>query len=228
MEIQKILSHSILDSQSLQRSISPGFLEYIHRNVSYFEKLLSKCDPSERVPCVKLTFKAFKELVPNQAVEFLSCILPQACKLQDSELVRYLLKKGASIKPDLVYNRNHPLKIAILKQNPEILQILIDSGADVNDEKEYLKLFPGCKSLFMLALETGNFAVIEILIKSGMNFRLKYKVSWVKNCLLPEVRAFLVAFLTWEERKPFLWAYKSSKVNLKLPKPIIKEIAHFL
>ena len=79
-----------------------------------------------------------------------------------NEIVKLLIKAGADV--NLNDRSQTPLSTAILKENIEAINILLDNGADPN--KENIHLYPK-KSPIFCAISMRNIEIIEILINAG-------------------------------------------------------------
>lgn len=63
-------------------------------------------------------------------------LLMGACLRRDTELVRYLVSKGADVKHTSDFQQWTPLHFAAVQDVPEIVGILVESGADMNAVNE--------------------------------------------------------------------------------------------
>ena len=64
-------------------------------------------------------------------------------------------------------NLNSPLHIALENQNPEIINYLLDQGADVNHENAW------SESPLYSSIRMNNIKIIKIIIKNGGNVNVK-------------------------------------------------------
>jgi len=88
--------------------------------------------------------------------------LDYACIIENLELVKYLVGKGADI--NYAGDKNDefsPLQYAIVSQNLEIVKYLIENGADVN-HSGYNKTTP-----LHTAASKANFEIVEYLVGKG-------------------------------------------------------------
>lgn len=90
--------------------------------------------------------------------------LYEAAKINNTEMAKYIIEHGAAV-------RNHewkPLSYAISQGNLEILQLLINAGANVNVKHPY-----GDFSILSVAAHHGNIKAMKLLIKNGANVDAK-------------------------------------------------------
>jgi len=110
-------------------------------------------------------FKLFIEHYSSAEInELLSFVITWGTK----EMFRLLIKGGADINQKLLNNFT-PLIIAIAFKKPDMVQLLIDAGADVSSEYA----FPD-KSLttpLLFAIIGGNLEIIRLLIDAGADVR---------------------------------------------------------
>lgn len=96
--------------------------------------------------------------------------LYEACRLQEApELVEYLLKEGADMKIETwgADRGRTPLYVACENGYPEVVQKLINYGANVNEKKAWC--INQYKSPLRIACEMGQVEVVKLLLKSGAN-----------------------------------------------------------
>ena len=89
--------------------------------------------------------------------------LLQAIKTGDSEQVRSLVKLQL---PEMKYgnsNEMHPLMMAVREGNIEIVQILIDAGADVNIHGR------GNNTPLLIACRSGNIEIVKTLLAARVD-----------------------------------------------------------
>ncbi|MGB4014757.1 MAG: ankyrin repeat domain-containing protein, partial [Bacilli bacterium] len=75
----------------------------------------------------------------------------------DYEMIEYLLKRGAKVN-EIYYGRSY-LYRAIMRNNYEIVKLLIDNGADVNyiDNRH--------RTIYSYALDYADDDIIELLVE---------------------------------------------------------------
>ncbi len=93
------------------------------------------------------------------------------------DVVRVLIRKGADVD-SMSSKKNTPLGIAISKSNKEIVEMLIDAGADVN-----LKVMEYRFSLLYLAVLHRNLEIVKLLVDAGVN--VNETISWDGNDYTP-------------------------------------------
>jgi len=91
------------------------------------------------------------------------CALAQTVKCHSIELMKFLVEEYHARIDNYDQNNNSPLIFAILEEDMEIIQYLIDHGADVNhtDEEKQTPL--------EIAIRWGSLSDVKILIENGAN-----------------------------------------------------------
>lgn len=101
---------------------------------------------------------------PNQIVsstQYTALMAAIHAKKGKEEIVELLLDFGAN--PDLTYTNITPLTSAVIAQNPILIKLLVQYGADIN-EKALLILVSGNKP---------NISIVKLLIKLGANVNMQ-------------------------------------------------------
>ncbi|KAH7136285.1 ankyrin repeat-containing domain protein [Dactylonectria macrodidyma] len=101
---------------------------------------------------------------------FASRLLPEAVRLRDITLVHSILKTG--VDPNTRYAKSFPkdetesaLDIAIEAHDSELVKLLINNGADVNDE--FASVTPLYLAVERLSMTSGDVSVVKLLIDAG-------------------------------------------------------------
>lgn len=87
----------------------------------------------------------------NYNDEFGDCVLNQAIYENNVPMVKLLLDNGASVSKasdEIFYNPHEPLELAVSKNLPEMVKLLIEKNADVNFQEE-----ENGNSLLMMAIQ---------------------------------------------------------------------------
>ena len=93
-------------------------------------------------------------------------IIEQAVSGNNTEIRSYLESNGL---PDLTDERgNTLLMIAILEGHEELIQLLIDAGADVNYQSEESRHTP-----VVIAAFTNDYRVLELLLNHGVSTQVE-------------------------------------------------------
>lgn len=88
-------------------------------------------------------------------------LLHYAIKNNQTEMVKFLIKKGADL--ELEYEKQTPLMYAIKLNLPNIISILVDQGADINN------LNTEKKSALIYCAQYGDLNMAKLLIEKGAN-----------------------------------------------------------
>jgi ankyrin repeat protein len=152
-------------------------------NISYSPLVLAIANNNYKL--VKLLIKYKAPINPSETDIFYDAPLHAACSLNSTNIVRYLLEHGADpnvvgwaeINTVIPYNWSHeefyddvyglvvvedtatPIFIAILKENVEIIRLLLEFGADKTYESHQYSETP-----MTLALRSKNKNVIDLLV----------------------------------------------------------------
>lgn len=76
------------------------------------------------------------------------------------DMLKIFLKHNLDLDAPLLPSRQSPLTLAIKNNNKDVVSILIDHGAKINDQEE---------SYLILALERGHTQMVNLLLKKGLN-----------------------------------------------------------
>lgn len=101
----------------------------------------------------------------NERFEYKNTVLSAAVKRNNSEMVRYLLDKGAIADNSQDKSGDTLLHIAIKNKNPNIVSDLINQGADVNAENKRFE------TPLAAALQSDNETIISILLDNGAKLK---------------------------------------------------------
>ncbi|TPR07789.1 uracil-xanthine permease family protein [Aspergillus niger] len=92
--------------------------------------------------------------------------LTLAVKANDREIVELLMRHGAMVTPSSPDTVGTPLLYAVRDQNSDLINALLDRGADPNQRgtivEEGKRWFP-----LLIAVENGNPEIIDLLLKAG-------------------------------------------------------------
>jgi len=97
-------------------------------------------------------------------------MLDIAVKNNDIEKVRKLLDEGVSAEPKSKKGWT-PLTIAVVRNKPEIADLLLERGADINTKNK-------SQTLLHLVARYGKNDMLEYLLKKGLNFNKRDWLSW--------------------------------------------------
>ena len=96
-------------------------------------------------------------------------------KKKGLQIARQLIETGANVNHVRESDGNTALSCSISGLNPEIIQLLIDHGADVDGP-------PGTsQTALMLAARHNNVGALKVLIDNGADRTLTCKLSWAGN-----------------------------------------------
>ena len=87
--------------------------------------------------------------------------LMDAVKLNDVKKVRTLIKQGVDV--NMAEFQFRPLFIATFLGHTEIMQVLLENGANANAKT------PENSTLLMVAAEGGHCDIVKLLLDSGVN-----------------------------------------------------------
>ena len=104
--------------------------------------------------------------------------LLQACshgKKKGLQMVKQLLEAGADVSDVRASDEMTALKFSIHGLNPEIIQLLIDHGAEVDGP-------PGTsQTALMLAARNNDVDALRVLVDNGADRTLTCKLPWAEN-----------------------------------------------
>lgn len=111
---------------------------------------------------------------------------PQWAEGLQEEVVRTLLEAGAVLKPEGA--GQSPLYSAAAQSGPEVIEMLIAAGSDVNES--FSGLHDGQTALMVAALSNANPEVVKILLKAGADINKKASngetaLDWAKRNRTP-------------------------------------------
>lgn len=84
-----------------------------------------------------------------------------------TESVKYLVRKGADVKAEDKYGKS-PIHFAVQTCNDTIIKLLIDKGADVN-VKVKSKILDNGETPLMFACNKLSYSIVKLLITNGAN-----------------------------------------------------------
>lgn len=100
-------------------------------------------------------------------------LLHIAVRKRNLHILEILLQRGADNEK---YNDETPIEIAITNEFPEIVESLINNGADLNiPTKISIDKYNHNYSLVHKAVEVGNTEILQFLLKSGVDINPKTK-----------------------------------------------------
>lgn len=103
------------------------------------------------------------------ANDFTGTLLTFACKINNFELAKLLLEKGAD--PNKIYYKEIPLLFACKTNNIELAKLLLKNGADVN------YTLPEGNSYLHEACKVRNIEMVDLLIENDADLDIKDKRS---------------------------------------------------
>jgi len=104
--------------------------------------------------------------------------LMQACswgKVKGEKIAFLLMEAGANVKYIRQADEMTALKFAAKRSHPEVLQALIDRGADIDGPADTKQ------TALMLAARYNHVEALKVLIKNGANTSLECKLPWANN-----------------------------------------------
>jgi ankyrin repeat protein len=104
--------------------------------------------------------------------------LMQACswgKVKGEKIAFFLMEAGANVKYIRQADEMTALNFAACRSRPEVLQALIDRGAEIDGPKDTKQ------TALMLAARDNNVEALKVLIKNGADTSLECKLPWANN-----------------------------------------------
>ena len=96
-------------------------------------------------------------------------------KVRGSKIALRLIEAGANVNYLRKSDEMTALKFAVKDCKPEVIQALINAGADV-DGFPYIK-----QTLLMLAARANNVDTIKVLVENDADLSLQCKLPWAEN-----------------------------------------------
>ncbi|MHB9147539.1 MAG: ankyrin repeat domain-containing protein [Candidatus Amoebophilus sp.] len=120
----------------------------------------------ENTSMLKLLFKRLdKHIQINQLGKFIHHALPWAIRRGAKEIVEELLNRGAELNSSDEWNTN--LIEAIINKQPEIIKLLLEKGAKVDDQNNK------GETALMCAVQEGDIDTVSTLLEQGTDVNKK-------------------------------------------------------
>ncbi|CAI5454781.1 unnamed protein product [Caenorhabditis angaria] len=87
------------------------------------------------------------------------------------DLVKFLIENGCKVNMDKIYEKSSPIDIAVLKDDPELLRIVLDAGANPNAVHTYIG---SCLHLASCSTLLNQLNIIELLLQRGADMNLQH------------------------------------------------------
>ena len=167
--------------------------------LAYLHELL---DPWRKAAGEGKTISLFQQLhdmvsmIMNPSVQLFWPPLMNAVNRKDADAVRFLLNAG-SAPDDHADDGLNALMIAVIKNNKEMVQILLENHADVNAMTSYGWTPFRFASYMYLVDQKDRKEIIEILIKAGARSDMKglsYFPIWEKMSFHDKLNAYIKRF----------------------------------
>ena len=132
------------------------------------------------IECAKLLLNAGANINPNKYEYLFEKAIEMDMNISDNyETTRLFFEKGASIHM-LPEKGIKILKTAIAKNNHGMVELLLDNGVDINQEKEYPYL-----TLFVQTLgksdKDSHEKIIRIMLKHNVKYDLTVALNWTNK-----------------------------------------------
>lgn len=104
--------------------------------------------------------------------------LMHACSLgksKGSKVALYLIEVGADVDTVRQADGMTALKFAVRDCKPEVIQALLDAGADIDGPKDT------DQTALMIAARYNNVEALRVLVANGANLNLPCKIPWAQN-----------------------------------------------
>uniref|UniRef100_A0A1I7TNF8 SOCS box domain-containing protein n=1 Tax=Caenorhabditis tropicalis TaxID=1561998 RepID=A0A1I7TNF8_9PELO len=88
------------------------------------------------------------------------------------ELVKFLIANGCNVNMDVKYEKPSPIDIAVLKDDPVLLKILLNAGANPNAVHTYIG---SCLHLASCSTLLNQYAIVELLLEHGADMNLSHQ-----------------------------------------------------
>ncbi|PAV71488.1 hypothetical protein WR25_12227 [Diploscapter pachys] len=96
-----------------------------------------------------------------------------------ADLVKFLIGKGAMVNMPEEYEKPSPIDIAVLKDDPELLKVILDAGANPNAVHTYIG---SALHLAACSFLSNQFEIVELLLERGADVNLQHK--WPTGAVL--------------------------------------------
>ncbi|UMM43345.1 hypothetical protein L5515_018874 [Caenorhabditis briggsae] len=88
------------------------------------------------------------------------------------DLVKFLIANGCNVNMDEKYEKPSPIDIAVLKDDPILLKICLDAGANPNAVHTYIG---SCLHLASCSTLLNQYKIIELLLEHGADMNLQHQ-----------------------------------------------------
>lgn len=163
----------------LSLSTSASFIYYQHRIIMHTDpELVIKATQQNDVLFIKKLARHgfnFKNIIIPQMYKSKISVLDYAIRHGYAEMVRILLQTKLNINEPQIIDKKRPLPPplwhAIESRNPEIVNMLLKAGTDVNLRYDN-------HSLFAIAARVGDPEIFAILLKAHPNVKSQQEALW--------------------------------------------------
>lgn len=151
------------------------------------------------VSCLNFCFSAnedgiFRREIMNSGYSFNTTGFINAINKNDIRVVKFFLQAG--MNPNATYTGTPAPMYALFLNRNEILDILLENGADPETKVPALYVALKPQNLLSLAIKRGNVEAVEILINHNVDinkpFNKKTPLEYAKKCKQSEIADILI------------------------------------
>ncbi|CCD69430.2 SOCS box domain-containing protein [Caenorhabditis elegans] len=88
------------------------------------------------------------------------------------DLVKFMIANGSNVNMDEKYEKPSPIDIAVLKDDPHLLKIVLDAGANPNAVHTYIG---SCLHLASCSSLLNQYQIVELLLEHGADMNLQHQ-----------------------------------------------------